>query len=59
MEYGLIGAKLGHSYSKQIHELLCGYRYELRALPTEAEARAFEKNGLSRPSMSPSPIKSW
>lgn len=41
MEYGLIGAKLGHSYSKQIHELLCGYRYELRALPTEAEARAF------------------
>ena len=25
MEYGLIGAKLGHSYSKIIHEMLCGY----------------------------------
>ena len=23
MEYGLIGAKLGHSYSKIIHEMLC------------------------------------
>ena len=29
MEYGLIGGKLGHSYSKTIHELLCGYSYEL------------------------------
>ena len=25
MEYGLIGSKLGHSYSKIIHEMLCGY----------------------------------
>lgn len=41
MEYGLIGSKLGHSYSKVIHEMLCGYRYELCPLPTEAEARAF------------------
>ena len=41
MEYGLIGGKLGHSYSKIIHEMLCGYRYELCPLPTEAEARAF------------------
>ena len=41
MEYGLIGAKLGHSYSKLIHEQLCGYRYDLCPLPTEAEARAF------------------
>lgn len=41
MEYGLIGSKLGHSYSKLIHETLCGYHYELCALPTEAEARAF------------------
>ena len=39
--YGLIGAKLGHSYSKIIHEQLAGYRYELIPLPTEAEARAF------------------
>ena len=41
MEYGLIGAKLGHSYSKIIHEILCGYRYDLCPLPTEAEARTF------------------
>ena len=41
MEYGLIGGKLGHSYSKIIHEMLCGYRYELCPLPTEAEARMF------------------
>ena len=41
MEYGLIGAKLGHSYSKIIHEMLCGYKYDLCPLPTEEEARAF------------------
>ena len=41
MEYGLIGSKLGHSYSKIIHVMLCGYRYDLCPLPTEEEARAF------------------
>ena len=41
MEYGLIGGKLGHSYSKIIHEMLCGYHYDLCPLPTEEEARAF------------------
>lgn len=41
MEYGLIGSKLGHSYSKIIHEMLCGYRYDLCPLPTEEEAQAF------------------
>ena len=41
MEYGLIGSKLGHSYSKIIHERLCGYHYELHPLPTEEQARAF------------------
>ena len=41
MEYGLIGARLGHSYSKIIHEKLCGYKYDLCPLPTEEEARAF------------------
>lgn len=51
MEYGLIGAKLGHSYSKIIHEMLCGYRYDLCPLPTEAEARTFCRSGSSRPSM--------
>ena len=46
--YGLIGAKLGHSYSKIIHEQVGGYHYELIPLPTEAEARAFmEKRAFS------------
>ena len=61
MEYGLIGSKLGHSYSKLIHEMLCGYRYDLCPLPTEEEARTFltSPSGSSRPSMSPSPISGW
>lgn len=41
LEYGLIGAKLGHSYSGPIHRMLGGYDYRLCPLPTEAEARAF------------------
>lgn len=41
MEYGLIGAKLGHSYSRQIHEEIGGYNYELKELPTQADAEAF------------------
>jgi len=36
MEYGLIGEKLGHSYSPQIHAQLADYRYELKAMPPEA-----------------------
>ena len=40
-QYGLIGGKLGHSYSKIIHEQIADYTYELMPLPTEAEACAF------------------
>ena len=29
MKYGLIGEKLGHSFSKEIHEMLGYYTYEL------------------------------
>ncbi len=29
MEYGLIGEKLGHSFSKIVHNKLCDYNYEL------------------------------
>ena len=39
--YGLIGGKLGHSYSKIIHEKIADYTYELLPLTTEAEARTF------------------
>ena len=41
MEYGLIGQKLGHSFSKPIHEALGGYAYDLVPLPDEDAARAF------------------
>lgn len=35
MEYGLIGEKLGHSYSKEIHEQLADYTYDLQPLSRE------------------------
>lgn len=35
MEYGLIGEKLGHSYSKPIHEMLADYTYEICPLSGE------------------------
>ena len=35
LKYGLIGEKLGHSYSKLIHEKLGGYAYELREIGPE------------------------
>lgn len=35
MEYGLLGEKLGHSFSPQIHAALGGYRYELLPTPPE------------------------
>ena len=47
--YGLIGGKLGHSYSKIIHEQIADYTYDLLPLPTEAEARV--KNARLRRSM--------
>ena len=35
MEYGLVGEKLGHSFSKEIHNILADYAYELNALRKE------------------------
>lgn len=32
MNYGLIGEKLGHSFSKEIHERLADYTYELKEI---------------------------
>lgn len=40
MEYGLIGKKLGHSFSKEIHESIADYKYELCEL-TEEEFKVF------------------
>ncbi len=41
MEYGLIGGRLGHSWSQPIHEAIGGYAYTLHPLPTQAEFDAF------------------
>lgn len=40
MDYGLIGSKLGHSYSPLLHKLFGGYEYELLPL---AEHEAFSE----------------
>lgn len=42
MEYGLIGEKLGHSFSKQIHEKLADYQYDITPL-TRDEFKDFMK----------------
>ena len=43
MEYGLIGRRLGHSYSKIIHEMLCEYTYDLCPLEPEQLEALFAK----------------
>lgn len=35
MKYGLIGEKLGHSFSKPIHEKIAGYSYEIKEIARE------------------------
>ena len=40
MEYGCIGEKLSHSFSKEIHAYLADYEYEIREIPRE-ELAAF------------------
>lgn len=42
MKYGLIGEKLGHSFSKEIHRKLGRYEYELKELAAD-ELEAFIK----------------
>ncbi len=54
MTYGLIGEKLGHSFSKEIHELLADYTYELKEIPPQDlqkffEERAFEAINVTVP----------
>ncbi len=44
MEYGCIGKKLGHSFSKVIHNELCDYTYELCELEPE-QLDSFFKTG--------------
>lgn len=44
MEYGLIGEKLGHSFSKEIHEQLADYQYDLTPLSKEEFKPFMEKH---------------
>ena len=44
MDYGLIGGRLGHSYSKVIHEKLADYTYELTPLTEEEFSVFMEKH---------------
>lgn len=44
MEYGLIGEKLGHSFSKEIHEQLADYTYDLTPLTKEEFKPFMEKH---------------
>ena len=40
MKYGLIGEKLGHSFSKEIHSLIADYEYNLIEIE-KPDLRAF------------------
>ena len=35
MKYGLIGEKLGHSFSKEVHSMLSDYEYEICEIPRD------------------------
>lgn len=54
MKYGLIGEKLGHSFSKEIHERLADYTYDLIPLNKEEfhtfmEQKAFDAINVTIP----------
>ena len=46
-KYGLLGEKLGHSYSPEIHALLKGYEYKLYEVPNEDVGRFLNETDLS------------
>jgi len=43
MKYGLIGQRLGHSFSKEIHEQIGKYEYELKELDANEFISFMEK----------------
>ena len=47
MEYGLIGERLGHSFSAEIHPKIFGYEYELLELPPEKVGEYLQKREFS------------
>ena len=47
MQYGLIGEKLSHSFSKEIHEAIADYVYELCEIPRDDLALFLQKREFS------------
>ncbi len=47
MQYGLIGEKLSHSFSKEIHESLASYSYELCEIAKDDLAQFLQKREFS------------
>ena len=45
--FGLLGRKLGHSWSPQIHEMLCGYEYGLYETEPESLASFLRETDLA------------
>jgi shikimate dehydrogenase len=45
-KFGLLGRTLGHSWSPQIHELLCGYDYDLYQVEPEELAHFLQSTDL-------------
>ena len=54
--FGLLGRKLGHSFSPKIHSLLGDYPYDLFEVEPE-DVEEFLHRGTFPASTSPSPIK--
>ena len=47
MKYGLIGERLGHSFSKPIHEQLAGYTYEICEIPRDKIDAFFDRRDFA------------
>ena len=47
MQYGLIGEKLSHSFSKEIHESIANYKYELCEIARDDLANFLQKREFS------------
>ena len=47
MQYGLVGEKLGHSFSPELHAMIGGYPYEICEMPREELADFFRRREFS------------
>ena len=56
MEYGLLGEKLGHSFSPQIHAALADYDYQLYPTPPDAVEELFRIQGVLNRELQRTPL---